>query len=133
MPYPVVMPPAGDFDRLIVIQRKTVTRNALREPVETWNDLATLPAAKVEISGAEDTRADETAATIRVAFVVRFYFCSPLINPRDRLLYNPDPSMPAAQGLIFNISSVIEIGRRAGHQITAWARADQLDGAAGDA
>lgn len=132
MPNPAdLMPPPGDFDRVIILQRRQVTRNELREPIDNWQDLVTCWAAKVETRGQEETRADEVAANLQASFVIRFLFCSPILNPRDRLLYNPDPSMPAQDGLVFNIRGVTEIGRRAGQRIDCWARADQLAGAGG--
>jgi head-tail adaptor len=133
VPYADIMPPAGDFDRVIVLQRATIVRNSLLEPVQQWAELASVWAAKAETGGTEAPRGDETAATIEATFTIRYLWTSPLLSARDRLLYNPDPSQLAQDGLVFNIRAVTEIGRRVGLKIVAWARADQLTGTGGNA
>lgn len=119
---------SGQLDRVVILQRRRSPslKNALGEPIETWLTLGPAWATKLESAGAETVRADEEAAQISATFVIRWTQFSPPLNPRDRLLYNPDPTQPAADGLAYNIRRVVEIGRRNGHRIDAWTRADQL-------
>jgi head-tail adaptor len=122
---------SGQLDRLVVLQRKLIPSpvDSLGGAIDTWQNLCEpVWAQKLETGGTEDVRADELAAQISATFIIRFTYFSPMLNPRDRLLFNPDPSQLAQDGLAFNIRRVIEVGRRAGHRIDAWARADQLAG-----
>lgn len=119
---------SGQLDRVVVLQRKLnpAPTNELGEAVETWQELATVWAQKADdTGGAEIVRADEEAAQISATFVIRFTDFTPPLNPRDRLLFNPDRRAPAALGLVYNIRKVGEIGRGVGHRIDAWARSDQ--------
>lgn len=116
---------SGALDRQVALQRKTITSNAFGEPVETWQDLAVVFAQKIEITGAEAVRADEVAAQITTQFLIRYTQFRPALNPRDRLLFNEDGG-PPEDGLVFNIRRVSSVGRRNGHLIDAWARADQV-------
>lgn len=119
---------SGQLDRVVILQRKAnpPTRNALNEPEELWNDLGVVWAQMLVTGGAEDVRADEEAAQISATFNIRWTQFNPPLSPRDRLLFNPDPTQPASAGLVYNIRRVTPIGRLVGHKIDAWARADQL-------
>lgn len=119
---------SGQLDRVVVLQRKRLpaARDALGSPVDVWDNLTTTYAQMLITGGDEGMRADEVAAQISATFVIRFTQFSPPLNPRDRLLFNPDANTPAADGLIYNIRRVTEVGRRVGHRIDAWTRADQL-------
>lgn len=110
-----------------MLQRKSVVKNALGEPVETWVDLAAVWAQKLEMVGGEQTRADEVAGQMSTTFLIRYTAFSPALNGRDRLIYN-EAGGPPEEGLIYNIRRVIEIGRRAGHALDAWTRTDQIAG-----
>lgn len=127
MAVPMSMLSSGQLDRVIVLQRKLTParRDALGNEIETWVDLCPpLYAGKIEGGGGEDTRAAEAAAQISMQFVIRDTGFAPPLNPRDRLLFNAAGG-PPEQGLVLNIRRVEEIGRRVGHLIDAWARADQ--------
>lgn len=122
---------SGQLDRVVVLQRRVdpPAKDALGGPIEQWIDLATVPAQKLDMRGSESVRADEVAAKGMASFVIRYTGFSPMLNSRDRLLYNPDPRLPAASGLTYNITDVREIGRRVGHVLDVQARTDQLPGA----
>ncbi len=124
---------AGILDRLITIQRKTLTQSGSGEPIETW----------VTITGCErrhaskplPVRADERLAnpailaTEQVTFRIRYSSNVADLNAKDRIIYpaldeGSPPSMPA-DARIYDIISVSELGRREGLQIVAQRRPDQ--------
>lgn len=105
---------AGKLDRRVTIQRKTVTESGSGEPIEAWNDLATVWAQ------ARPNRGDERFSTMQVVgsavttFVVRFR-ADLAVTVLDRLGYD---------GKTWDILDVRELGRREGWEIDAKARAD---------
>ncbi len=118
---------SGQLDRVIVLQRRQTPaqRDELGEAIEVWQDLAVVWASKDETAGAEAVRADEVAAQISATFVIWWTDFSPPLNPRDRLLFNPDRRQQAKDGLAYNIRRVTSVGRNVQHRIDAWVRSDQ--------
>ena len=109
---------AGRLDRRLTIRRATRTQNALGETVETWADVATVWASKVDKATAEaDARgSNETrAATITTHFAVRWSATTATIDPRDRV---------RCEGRDYDVTGLREIGRREGVEIVATARAE---------
>ena len=110
--------PAGKRDRRIKIERFTVVQNSLGEEIRTWAELATVWAAKKDISDRERIQAQEVSAEITTRFTILYSTDVDDTNPKDRIEF------PIASGTYFDIYGVKELGRREGLEITATARAD---------
>jgi len=81
------MPGAGNLDRRIVVQRSTMTTNALGEDVESWSTFATLWAERSDISDGEKLAAGQVGAHLRSRFLVRSNSTTKAITPSDRISY----------------------------------------------
>ena len=106
---------AGELDRRITLQRATVTRDGLNNPVETWGDYATVWAKYEPVSDGEKFRAGERASEIGARFMIRYSSQVADVSPKDRILFG---------GREFAITRVKEIGRRVGLEITVVGRDD---------
>jgi SPP1 family predicted phage head-tail adaptor len=107
---------AGDLDRWLTLQRRTITKDALNADVETFVAIATVRASKTDISDAEKVRAQQVGAEITTRFQIRWSGNWSFLNPKDRV---------TCEGREFDIQGLKELGRREGIEITACARADQ--------
>jgi SPP1 family predicted phage head-tail adaptor len=105
----------GALDERITIERATFTSNTYGEPIQTWAVLATVWASREDVSDGERWRAAEVSATISHRFRIRFSNTVADVNPKDRIRFD---------GRVFDIHHVKELGRRAGLELTASARAD---------
>lgn len=76
---------AGDLRHRVTIQQATVTRNEFGEPVETWQDLATVWAEVVDLSGREFIEARQAPAS-EVTTRVRIRYRAG-IEPTMRVLH----------------------------------------------
>jgi SPP1 family predicted phage head-tail adaptor len=63
---------AGKIDRLVVLQTKSVTRNAVNEEVVDWNTLATVWAERRDLRGREYFQAQQVNAEISAVFRIRY-------------------------------------------------------------
>jgi SPP1 family predicted phage head-tail adaptor len=107
---------AGRYDRLIQIQRYTVTKNAANEDEQTWGSHGTERAAsRTPISDGERFRADEIGSQASVRFRTRWDEFSGDVNTKDRIL---------CEGKTYEIIGTKEIGRRQEVEITAAVRGD---------
>ena len=106
---------AGDLDRLITIQRATVTPNGFNEPIETWGDHATVWASRRDASAYETYRAQEVDAEISARFRVRWSSQTADVSARDRIRFD---------GRIYNIVGVRDVERNRWREIDAVARQD---------
>ncbi|MEC9433876.1 MAG: phage head closure protein [Pseudomonadota bacterium] len=109
---------SGDLDRRVTLQRATSVQDALGEPIQTWADIATVWAKKIESrrQAREAPDAGEArAALTRRTFEIRWSTTVADLGPLDRLVF---------EGRIFDILGVSEIGRREGLSIEAVARAE---------
>lgn len=106
---------AGSLDRRIRIERATTTKNGFNEDVQSWEELATVWAAKQEVPDGEKWRAGEVAASITTRFRVRWSTVISTVDERDRIIF---------EGRLFDITRLKEIGRRVGREITASARSE---------
>lgn len=97
----------GALNKRITIQRALQVQNDYGEPVETWVDLATVWAAKTDIRGTERYVARQTMASTDTRFKIRWRRD---VQPRCRVL---------CEGLYYNISGVVELGRREAMEIYA--------------
>jgi len=106
---------AGDLDRSIVIQSKTVTQDAFGQDVETWTKIhtaTTLAAGVLPVRGGERFTAQQTIGKGMVTFRVRWRDDVTVLN---RIVYD---------GRNWDIHDVRPLGRREGLEIDASARAE---------
>lgn len=107
----------ADLDRRLVLLQRQITKGALNSDVETWFDFATVWAGYKPVSDSERLRSAEVAAVIEARFQIRWSTTVASLNPTFRLRFD---------GREWDIVAVKEIGRRAGLEISASARADRV-------
>ncbi len=96
---------AGKPDRRITIQRKTVSHNALNEPVEIWNDLVAVWAQMLGQTGQEFFANDQVLSEYKVVFRIRWRRD---LKDTDRVMF---------EGRAHDIHSIRELGRRVGLEL----------------
>lgn len=96
---------AGGMDRQITIQQVTRTPNSYGTPVETWSDLMTLRARKLD--GAVSDVMENGVAVSDTTFVFQTYWQDG-ITLDNRVSYN---------GVAYLIKKIHEIGRREGMEL----------------
>lgn len=113
---------AGELDRLIHIQRASVTTNAFNEAVETFADLFSTWARKDDVSDGERIAAGQLGSSLVSRFKVRSSNNTRSITPQDRIRYGGTAAAPH----VWNIHGVKETrdGRRRYLEITAARDAD---------
>jgi len=104
---------SGRLDRRLTLQRRTLIENDYGEPVETWTDLATVWAHKIEVRGAERYAASQDIATVDIKYQIRYRRG---LTPVDRFTDEA--------GKVFDVIAVLEIGRREGLELHGQARAE---------
>jgi SPP1 family predicted phage head-tail adaptor len=77
---------AGDFNRQVVLQRRTDSTDAVGQIVPTWVDVGTYWAAYEPGLGTERAAAGGTIATAAGVFRIRHESATP--QERDRIAYN---------------------------------------------
>lgn len=121
------------YDRLITIQRKTVTQSPSGEEAAVWTDIAyRCPAIVAPTRGSERIMASpQDVAEQEVTFTVRFHAipaASRPLTPQDRILYPADSLGADAQApagnVIYEIVSPDEVGRQVDLSIKTLRRAD---------
>lgn len=102
---------AGDLDRRILIQRDAGERDSFGQPVEDWQNVATVWARVRWLSGNESFSegGEQRVARQMVEFTVRW---RPGLEPRLRVVW---------EGRTYDIVDVAEIGRREGVSLRAHA------------
>ncbi len=98
---------AGKLDRVITVQRATVTVNDAGTPQETWATLATLRAELLESVMDETVHGAGENTERAISFRTRFF---PGVTVADRISFEGQP---------FNLKHVKEIGRRRGLELKA--------------
>ncbi len=90
---------AGDLDKRITVQKKTVTYNAYNEPIEIWSELDTIWAETItkDGKGREFTAAQKLFAETTVVFRVRY---RSEFTPLNRISYS---------GRVFEILGVVDV------------------------
>lgn len=112
---------AGRLDRLIAIQRKTVTRSNTGQEIITWTVVdSSRPAMVTPLRGEERFSGAQIVAQEQFEFVIRWSSSVSDLEADDRIIY-PSTSSPA-ENQIYDIIQVSEIGRRAGVRIVAFKR-----------
>lgn len=120
---------AGRLDRLITIQRKTVTSTDSGDTVETWTTLIERRAAGYRpLKGEERFAGEQTVGTEQVEFRIRYSSNVADLSQRDRIVYpalaDESPEDEPDNRNIYDILAVNEIGRREGFLIVTQRRAD---------
>ncbi|HON00634.1 MAG TPA: phage head closure protein [Acidobacteriota bacterium] len=103
---------SGRLDRRIKLQRKTVVENSYGEPIETWVDLATVWAEYLPARSVERYAATQMMAEVDTRWRIRYRTD---LTPIDRLSY---------AGRLYDVTGVVEMGRREGLEIYSKARAE---------
>lgn len=93
------MPGAGDLDRRVTLQTLTVAADDFGGPVQTWTELATVWARRVDVLDAERFAAGAVTAPRRTRWVVRWSAATAQLRPQDRLV---------AAGLVYAIDGIRE-------------------------
>jgi head-tail adaptor len=126
---------SGRYDRLITIQRATMTQSASGEPVSTWVDIAArVPAQVTPTRGDERVSAAGRMADQEQTFVLRFLAIPAAfrpLSPRDRILYPVDGLAADVQAppadRVFDVVVVDEIGRQVDLKVRAVRRTDVVN------
>jgi phage head-tail adaptor, putative, SPP1 family len=107
---------AGKLDRRITLQRYGITYNQDNEPLEAWEDIATVWASVAYVSDGEKIRAAQVGASVTVRFQIRYSSLVADLSAKDRVRFD---------GHIFDLSGVKPLGRLQGFELTA---ASQVNG-----
>lgn len=110
---------AGSLDRRVTLHRYGVVKDAYGDDRPGFSPLATVAASVRPAPGAERLQSAENAASAPTVIRIRWSSRVADLNPKDRVEY------PVGSGRMFDIKSVVEIGRRDGLEIAAIGRADQ--------
>lgn len=100
----------GRLDRRIRIERPTTAQDLFGEPVPTWGVLDTVWAQVEPLKGSERFVAQQASAEVDTRFTVRW---RDDIDATMRIVY---------EDAVYDIDSVIEIGRHEGLEIMAKSR-----------
>lgn len=103
---------SGRLDRLITIQVKTSTEDSFGEMIETWATLAEVWAELKYLRGSEWFAAQQEGASVDVIFRIRY---RDDVTPLNVIVYD---------SRTYDISAVLELGRREGLELYASARAE---------
>jgi SPP1 family predicted phage head-tail adaptor len=103
----------GRMDRIIEIQRATVSQDAYGEEIQTWAKVDEYWAERIDLKGSERFTAMQTAANITAIYRVRWHAG---LTAEDRLIDQDSRE--------YDIKAVIEIGRRQGFDIYVSAMAE---------
>jgi len=121
---------AGRLDRLITIQRKTITASDSGEPVESWTAVGDIrrAASMLPVRGEERFGEPQLVGKEQIEFRVRYSVELAALTPQDRIVHpalsEASPEDVPDTRRIHDILAVHEIGRREGLQIITARRAD---------
>lgn len=120
---------AGRLDRLVTVQRKTVTQSDSGETVETWSLVSARRAASIRpAAGSERWTNPTLLAEEQVEFQFRYSADIASLSPQDRIIYpalaDESPDDQPDTRSIYDVLAVHEIGRREGLQVITKRRAD---------
>jgi len=108
---------AGELDRRIMIEEKTVTNSDSGEEIITWLPLVTVWARKIEAKGAERFSGQELFGAAVKTFQIRWSLYASTITTKHRLLFD---------GRTYDITDVREIGRREGLEIDCFTKSEEM-------
>ena len=103
---------SGSLDRKITIEQKTVSRNTFGEEVETWATFSSVWAKVIPLRGQERFESKLVNAEVDTMFRIRYLSG---VLPTMRVVH---------ETRLYDIHSVIEIGRREGHDLVTSVRLD---------
>jgi SPP1 family predicted phage head-tail adaptor len=103
----------GELDRQIVIQRNTPTADAEFGNVDSWADLRTVWAEKLDVGGSKGFRGGALRPETETVFTIRY---TENLSALDRIVY---------RGVNYSITGIAEIGRKEGLTIQAKTEAVQ--------
>ena len=103
---------AGKMDRWITIEQFTAVQDSYGQETETWSEFKSVWAEKVDIKARERFAAQQDIAEETTRFRLRWLED---VTPKMRIVLD---------GKTYDIEGIAELGRRAGLEITATARAD---------
>lgn len=120
------------YDRLITVQRKTVTRSPSGAEIAVWTDIARrIPAYALPTGGSEQMAVEQKVARQQVTFTVRFHsipMASRPLLPNDRIIWPldsvPDDAQTPPPGFVHDILVADEVGRQIDLSIKTLRRAD---------
>lgn len=120
---------AGRLDRLMTIQRKTVTASDSGEPVETWTTIVERRAAGYRpLKGDERFTGEQVIGTEQVEFRIRYSSNVAALSQQDRIIYpalaDESPEDEPDTRNIYDVLAVHEVGRREGLLIITQRRSD---------
>jgi len=108
---------AGKLDRRVRFEHATETTSASGEVSLAWTELVTVWGSKEPLTGRELFAAQQVTAKVDTRFRVRY---SPAVDE-----VTPDETYRIiCEGRTYDITSVMETGRREGLEILAEARAE---------
>jgi SPP1 family predicted phage head-tail adaptor len=93
------MPSIGGLDRRVTVQKYSLGRDQWNNPIEVWTDLATVWAARTDVSDSEKLTGGQVLATLVSRFVVRSTAAMRTVKPTDRL---------ASDGAVWEITGIKE-------------------------
>jgi head-tail adaptor len=120
------------YDRLVTVQRATMTQASDGSPIETWADIAyRIPAHVAPTRGSERFSSPQEVAEQEQTVTIRFHSIPSAyrpLTPKDRILYPVDGLAANVQApatnLILDILSPDEVGRQVDLSIKCRRRAD---------
>lgn len=120
---------AGRLDRLITIQRKSVTSSDSGEPVETWTTIIERRAAGYRpLRGEERFTGEQVIGTEQIEFRIRYSSNVADLSQQDRIVFpalaDESPEDEPDTRNIYDVLAVHEIGRREGLLIITQRRSD---------
>lgn len=98
------------MDRRITIEQVTKSRDTFGEPIETWSDLVSMWAQVRPLRAQEQFKTEQDIVFADTEFRIRY---RPDINHEMRVNYD---------GNLYDIESIIELGRREGLRLIAKAQ-----------
>jgi head-tail adaptor len=120
------------YDRIVTVQRKTLTESGSGEPIETWADVAFRAyASQLPTPGSERYTNAQEVAEQEVTFTIRFHAipsASRPLKPTDRIIYPAQNVAAATQsppaGSVYDILGIEEVGRENDLRVRCVRRAD---------
>ena len=100
------------MDRFITIEQFTAVQDSYGQETLTWTEFASVWAEKADIKARERFSAQQDIAEETTRFRLRYLEG---VTPKMRIVHD---------GKTYDIEGIAELGRRAGLEITATARAD---------
>lgn len=96
---------SGDMDTLATVQAPAESANSVGEPILTWSTFAQRWIAVLPLSGSEQIQAMANEASVTHRIRMRY---TEGLKPKMRIV---------SDGRTFEIMSVVEVGRREGHDL----------------